>query len=89
MTRATLSSVLYDMLWNSALVVGPPLLVATVIAFVIGLMQAVTQTQEQTLPQTIKIVVISAMLMVFGGALVSPLYASSLQIFSSFHLYAR
>jgi type III secretion protein S len=86
MQQSTLTSALFDILWNSALVVGPPLIVATIIAFVIGLAQAVTQTQEQTLPQTVKIVVIALMLLVFGSALVAPLYTSSLKIFSSFYL---
>ena len=89
MPQATISSALYKILWDTAILVGPPLLVATIIAFVIGILQAVTQTQEQTLPQTVKMVVIAIGLAAFGSVLAAPLYSSSIEIFSTFHRYQR
>jgi type III secretion protein S len=87
MEPAVLSNALYEILYYTAIFVTPPLVVATAIAFFVGLLQAVTQIQEQTLPQTIKIFAIAAVLLFFGTALASPLYAASDKLFSSFHTY--
>lgn len=65
----------------------PVLMAGLIIGLVISVLQAVTQIQEQTLPQTIKIFAIAAVLLVFGTALASPLYAASDKLFSSFHTY--
>lgn len=89
MPQATISSMLYTILWNAAILVGPPLAISTIIAFLIGVFQAVTQTQEQTLPQTVKMAVITLVLVMFGGYLASPLVATSLEIFSTFYRYQR
>jgi type III secretion protein S len=89
MPQATISSALYKILWDAAILVGPPLLISTVVAFIIGIFQAVTQTQEQTLPQTVKMVVITLVLVMFGGTLAAPLFATSVEIFTTFHRYQR
>ncbi|GGH32037.1 translocation protein [Alsobacter metallidurans] len=89
MANSTLALALYRILFDCVVFVGPPLLIATVVVFIIGLLQAVTQLQEQTLPQTVKIVVIGFVLLAFGGVLAGPLYASTNEIFSSFYLYRR
>jgi len=89
MTDAHLISALYNIFYYSAVVLVPPLLLATVVAFAVGLFQAVTQIQEQTLPQTIKIMVIGFMMIVFGSVLTAPLYSASDEIFSRFHEYSR
>lgn len=89
MDEAQLLSSLYNIFYYSAVVLVPPLLLATIIAFIVGLFQAVTQIQEQTLPQTIKIMVIGFMLIVFGSALTAPLYSASDEIFSRFHEYSN
>lgn len=89
MPQATISSILYKILWDAAILVGPPLIVSTVIAFLIGVFQAVTQTQEQTMPQTVKMVVITLMLVMFGGVLSAPFIASTTEIFSTFYRYQR
>ena len=89
MATSTLTAALYRILIDSAIFVGPPLLIATVLVFIIGLLQAVTQLQEQTLPQTVKIVVIGFVLLAFGGSLAGPLYASTNEIFTRFYLYGR
>lgn len=89
MEEAQLVSSLYNIFYYSAVVLVPPLLLATIIAFIVGLFQAVTQIQEQTLPQTIKIMVIGFMLIAFGGVLTAPLYTASNEIFSRFHEYSK
>ena len=57
----------------------------SIVAFVIGLLQAVTQIQEQTLPQTIKIFVIALVLLSSGTMLAAPLYSLSEDIFTNFY----
>ncbi|MEZ5792464.1 MAG: flagellar biosynthetic protein FliQ [Nitratireductor sp.] len=89
MDDAVLSSALYQILYYTAVFVTPPLLVATIIAFLVGLFQAVTQIQEQTLPQTIKIVAIALVLLMFGSVLAAPLYAASNELFSNFYTYEK
>lgn len=89
MAEATLVSALYNIFYYSAVMLVPPLLLATIVAFAVGLFQAVTQIQEQTLPQTIKILVIGFVMIVFGGTLAAPLYSASDEIFSRFHEYSN
>ena len=88
MDEALLISSLYNIFYYSAIFLLPPLIVSTVVAFLIGLLQAITQIQEQTLPQTVKILVIGFMLIVLGGVLSAPLYSASDEIFSRFHEYS-
>ena len=85
MEEAQLVSSLYTIFYYAAVFLVPPLLIATIVAFLVGLFQAVTQIQEQTLPQTIKIFVIGIVLIGFGGLLTAPLYSASDEIFSRFH----
>lgn len=85
MDDGVMTSYLFSMFYNVAIFVGPPLLIATIVAFIVGLLQAVTQIQEQTLPQTIKIFVIGIVLMMSGTLLAGPLYALSDDIFTNFY----
>ncbi len=87
MNEAHLVASLYNIFYYSAIFMLPPLLVGTAVAFLIGLLQAITQIQEQTLPQTVKILVIGFVLIVFGSTLTAPLYSASDEIFSTFHKY--
>jgi type III secretion protein S len=48
------------------MICGPVLLVAVAVGLTIGLLQALTQIQDQTLPQAVKILVILGMLVVLG-----------------------
>jgi type III secretory pathway component EscS len=85
MLETTIITYLYDVLFATAVLALPPLLIATIVAFLVGLFQAVTQIQEQTLPQTIKMFVIGFILLSFGASLMAPLYTVSDRIFSNFH----
>jgi type III secretion protein S len=46
---------------------GPVLLVAVAVGLTIGLLQALTQIQDQTLPQAVKLLVILVMLVLLGS----------------------
>ena len=87
MSDAVLTNALYNVLYYAAVFTVPPLLVATIAAFAVGLFQAVTQIQEQTLPQTIKIFAIGLVMLFMGAFLAAPLYSVSDELFSKFHTY--
>ena len=87
MSDAVLTNALYNILYYAAVFAVPPLLVATAAAFVVGLFQAVTQIQEQTLPQTIKIFAIGVVMLFMGSTLAGPLYSASNDLFSRFHTF--
>lgn len=89
MNEQVMINSMYSIMYYSAVLAGPPLIVGTVVAFIIGLFQAVTQIQEQTLPQTVKMIAIGAVLLMFGGLLSAPLYNLSDQLFSNFHTYEQ
>ncbi len=64
---------------------GPVLLVAGGLGFLTGLIQAVTQIQDQTFPQIIKIIAVSAVLLTLGQRLGAPIVSHSEEIFATFH----
>lgn len=69
---------------NVVVLAGIPLAIATCSGLLVSILQAVTQIQDQTLSQTIKIVAITVMLLSFGGALVAPLLNSTKNLFDNF-----
>lgn len=77
---------LYDALSHALILVFqlsmPAIAVATVIGLIVGLLQALTQIQDQTLPQAVKLVAVGAVIMVTGAALSSKLVAFTIDIFS-------
>jgi type III secretory pathway component EscS len=81
--------IVVDHIYRSAvamMVLGMPvLLLAGGLGLLIGLIQAVTQIQDSTLPQIIKILGVSALLLFFGQALSGPIVNHSEEIFSTFH----
>jgi type III secretion protein S len=62
----------------------PPLLVAMVVGLIVSVLQAATQIQDQTLPQTIKLVAVVATLATFGALLAAPLVRYSEQVLADF-----
>jgi flagellar biosynthetic protein FliQ len=56
-------------LWITALAAAPVLLPALIVGVLIGMFQAATSIQEQTLSFIPKILVVGAMLAVFGGSM--------------------
>ncbi|MBO6933550.1 MAG: type III secretion system export apparatus subunit SctS [Deltaproteobacteria bacterium] len=67
MDPAELTRLTAETLYLVLLVSGPPLLVALAIGLVVGLLQAVTQVQEQTLSFVPKLVAVATVLVVGGG----------------------
>jgi len=67
-----------------AILAGIPLAIATMIGLLISFFQAITQIQDQTLAQTVKIVAIAMTFLVMGGALVAPLLEVSISVFETF-----
>lgn len=67
MDPAELTRLTAETLYLVLLVSGPPLVVALGIGLVVGLLQAVTQVQEQTLSFVPKLVAVATVLVVGGG----------------------
>lgn len=75
---------LYSFFYATAIIAGPPLIVATALGLMVALLQAVTQIQDQTLAQTVKIISIATILFFFGALLAGPLLSQSRDIFETF-----
>lgn len=63
---------------------GPPLGAATLLGLIVALFQAVTQIQDQTLAQTVKIVIVVAVFLTMGGLLAGPLVEATALVFDGF-----
>lgn len=89
MNATQLAYQLYSSIWATFVVVAPFLIVAIIMGFVLGLIQAVTQIQDQTLPQLLKILVLSIMVLTMGAWLSTPLVDQSRNIFRNFPVWVR
>jgi len=67
----------------------PPLLAAVVVGVATGVLQAVTQVQDQSLPLTFKLLAIIAVLFLAGGPLSVPLLQQTQIIFDGFSSMTR
>jgi type III secretion protein S len=79
--QAMLSIVLYMAL--------PPLLGAMAVGLVVGILQAVTQVQDQSLPITFKLLIVIVILALAGPLLTLPLVRQTEQIFDAFPAMTR
>lgn len=59
----------------------PPLLGAMIVGVIVAIIQSATQIQDQTLPLTVKLFAVGAMLAIFGAALARPLITFAAEIF--------
>lgn len=66
-----------------------PLGIALLAGLVVGVLQATTQIQDQTLPQSIKIFVVFAVFAGFGATLFVPLVEFSERLLTQFPFMAR
>ena len=89
MDGSTYVSYLYAFMLDTVVLAGVPLAVATACSLVVAIFQALTQIQDQTLAQTVKIVAITIMLLVFGGTLVSSLVTHSATLLDEFARIGR
>ena len=67
----------------------PVLGVAALVGLVVGLLQAVTQIQDQTLPQSIKLVAVLVTLVLTGAWMAGPLVEQARQVFDAFPAIGR
>ena len=79
--QATLNIVLYMSL--------PPLIGAMVVGLVVGILQAVTQVQDQSLPVVFKLLIVIAVIALGGPLLIVPLFRQSVQLFDGFPTMTR
>jgi type III secretory pathway component EscS len=86
---ATFGTYLVSFMLDISILAGVPLAVATLIGFIISFFQAITQIQDQTLAQTIKIVAIVIVLLALGTSLSAPLMTSAEDVFSNFDMIVK
>jgi flagellar biosynthetic protein FliQ len=68
---ASLLSLADRMLWVTALVAAPVLIASLVIGLVVGVIQAATSVNEQTLTFVPKLAVTALVLVVLGGSMIA------------------
>ncbi|WP_027535594.1 EscS/YscS/HrcS family type III secretion system export apparatus protein [Bradyrhizobium sp. WSM3983] len=78
LTHMSRSLVLF-MIW-----VLPPLIAAVVVGLGVGIIQAATQLQDQTLPLTVKLLVVVAVIALFSPVLSAALISEAEQVFTDF-----
>jgi type III secretion protein S len=89
MQFATLSNEVYQSLIATLILIGPFLAAAILLGLVLGLVQAVTQIQDQTVPQLVKIAALFVMVLAFSTWLALPLYDHTLHLFTMFPYLVR
>lgn len=82
-------TVMKDALMTVLLLSAPALLVAIVVGFGVGLVQALTQIQDQTLPQAIKLVAVMLVLLILGPLLASQVVNLAGQMLDNFPAWTR
>ncbi|MGL4635508.1 MAG: EscS/YscS/HrcS family type III secretion system export apparatus protein [Beijerinckiaceae bacterium] len=85
----TLSTYLYQGAMAMLVFAGPVLAVAAIVGLCMGVLQAVTQIQDQTFPQIAKAVAVTAVLLLMGFWLSEPLVAFTRDLFMNFHRIVR
>lgn len=83
MLAADLSRLLTEALYLVLLVSGPPLLVSLVVGLAVGLLQAMTQVQEQTLTFVPKLVAVGVVITVLGGWMGAEVVRFTTQLWTS------
>ena len=63
---------------------GPPLAVALGVGLLVGILQAATQVQDQTLPLSFKLVAVLAMLGATASSAFPPLISHTERVFNEF-----
>lgn len=78
---ASLLALTDRMLWTTALLAGPILLAALAIGLVIGVIQAATSVNEQTLTFVPKLAIVALVLVFLGASMMAVLSDFSREIF--------
>lgn len=82
MEDAALLALADRMLWITALVAAPVLLASLVVGLVVGIIQAATSVNEQTLTFVPKLIVTALVLVLFGGAMMALIGDFTQEIFA-------
>lgn len=69
------------MLWVTALVAAPVLLASLAVGLIVGVIQAATSVNEQTLTFVPKLAVIAVMLVLFGASMLALVLDFTVEIF--------
>lgn len=89
MEQDALIDQLHSMLGIVLYMALPPLVAAVVVGLLVGVMQAVTQIQDQSLPLAFKLLVVMAILALAGPLLTVPLMREATAVFDNFPLMTR
>lgn len=79
---AALLSLADRMLWVTALVAAPVLLASLAVGLVVGIVQAATSVNEQTLTFVPKLMVIALVLVLFGASMMTLVSDFMIEIFA-------
>lgn len=60
----------------------PVIIAATAVGLIIGLIQALTQIQDQTLPHAVKLLAVGGVIIILGGGLSMRLVSFATEMFS-------
>jgi flagellar biosynthetic protein FliQ len=83
MEQAALLALVDRMLWVTALVAAPVLLASLAVGLVVGIVQAATSVNEQTLTFVPKLMVVALVLVVFGSAMMALVGDFTQEIFAT------
>ncbi|MGI9499246.1 MAG: type III secretion system export apparatus subunit SctS [Geminicoccaceae bacterium] len=89
MTEATIVHHMNVALSLILLLSMPTLLIASVVGLAVGLLQAVTQIQDQTLPLAVKLIAVILSIFLIGPLMVGPLLEHTEQVFRDFPSLTR
>lgn len=89
MTDESYLTLMEDALWTVLLVSAPALLIAIVIGFGVGLLQALTQIQDQTLPQGVKLIAVLLVMILAGPLLAGQIVDLANQVLDNFPVWTR
>ena len=80
--EASLLSLADQSIWIAALVAGPVLIAALAVGLVVGIIQAATSVNEQTLTFVPKLAVVAVVMVLMGGAMMGLLADFMREIFA-------
>lgn len=86
MQHSALVSQLHAILGIVLLMTLPPLAGAVAVGLLISVVQAVTQIQDQSIPQTFKLIVVLAIVTLASSPLVAPLLRETVYLLDNFAL---
>lgn len=89
MNYTVLTTELQSALFLVGSIAGPPLAVALIIGLAVGLIQAVTQIQDQTMPLTFKVIAVTATLLFMATSLFTPLLVFANHLLDDFPIMTR